>query len=300
MPRDPTQTPRTTPAAEIAIGPALVADLLAAQHPDLAALPLRALDAGWDNALFRLGEHLAVRLPRRRMAATLIEHEQSWLPELADRLPLPVPAPVRRGVPGCGYPWHWSVLPWLPGSPADSSPPAASEAPVLAEFLNALHVPAPPSAPHNPYRGVPLADRRETVTPRLERLAGHPAVTAAVREAWQAGLDAAPAATACWVHGDLHARNVLVASGRLAAVIDWGDICRGDPATDLAAVWMLLDSAEVRRQCMSHYRGAGPADWQRARGWAVSFGTVLLETGLADNPRHAAMGETTLRRLAED
>jgi aminoglycoside phosphotransferase (APT) family kinase protein len=99
-----------TPPAEFAIDSAFVAGLLADQHPDLAHLPLRAIDAGWDNALFRLGDHLAVRLPRRAAAAPLIAHEQRWLPRLADQLTLPVPAPYRIGTPARGYPWHWSVV----------------------------------------------------------------------------------------------------------------------------------------------------------------------------------------------
>ena len=102
------------PAAEVASDSALVADLLADQHPDLARLPLRAVDEGWDNAIFCVDDHLAVRLPRRAAAATLIAHEQRWLPRLEDRLTLPVPAPLRVGRPGRGYPSSWSVVPWLP------------------------------------------------------------------------------------------------------------------------------------------------------------------------------------------
>src|SRR5262245_30216963 len=104
-----------TPAAEFALDSAFVAGLLADQHPDLAHLPVQVVEAGWDNALFRLGDGLAVRLPRRAAAAPLILHEQRWLPHLVDRLTLPIPAPARIGTPARGYPWHWSVVPWLRG-----------------------------------------------------------------------------------------------------------------------------------------------------------------------------------------
>ncbi|HEU5097552.1 MAG TPA: phosphotransferase [Roseiflexaceae bacterium] len=107
--------PIGTPVAEVEIDGAFIAGLLADQHPDLVHLPLREIDAGWDNAMFRLGDHLAVRLPRRAIAAPLIEHEQAWLPGLASQLTLPVPAPYRIGLPARGYPWRWSVLPWLDG-----------------------------------------------------------------------------------------------------------------------------------------------------------------------------------------
>ncbi|MDJ0789409.1 MAG: phosphotransferase, partial [Myxococcota bacterium] len=77
------------PGAEVEVDAALVARLLRAQHPDLAERPLRLLASGWDNLIFRLGEAHVVRLPRRALAAALVANEQRWLPELAERLPLP-------------------------------------------------------------------------------------------------------------------------------------------------------------------------------------------------------------------
>jgi aminoglycoside phosphotransferase (APT) family kinase protein len=95
-----------TPVSELEIDAALVYRLLKEQHPDLADLPIRLVDAGWDNAMFRLGEQWSVRLPRRKAAATLIEHEQTWLPLLAAQLPIPFPTPYRLGNPAQGYPWR--------------------------------------------------------------------------------------------------------------------------------------------------------------------------------------------------
>ena len=94
-----------TPAAEVDIDDDLVRRLLADQLPELGALPLERVAEGWDNVIFRLGDELTVRLPRREMAAELVAHEQRWLPEIAPRLPLPIPAPVGIGRPGLGYPW---------------------------------------------------------------------------------------------------------------------------------------------------------------------------------------------------
>ena len=103
------------PPADIDIDEMLVRSLLRAQHPDLADLPLQPTDSGWDNAMFRLGEDLAVRLPRRLAATKLIEHEQEWLPQLAPLLPIAVPAPVRVGRPAENYPARWSIVPWMRG-----------------------------------------------------------------------------------------------------------------------------------------------------------------------------------------
>ena len=116
-------TIRAKPAAEVTIDTSVVRALLQEQHADLAHLSLIEVGEGWDNKLFRLGEDLAVRLPRRAASAALIEHEQRWLPRLSPRLPLPVPAPIRVGRPGCGFPWSWSVVRWFPGQSALLAPP---------------------------------------------------------------------------------------------------------------------------------------------------------------------------------
>ena len=103
------------PDAEIEIDERLVQVLLSAQHPDLASYPIKHLDAGWDNAMFRLGDEHTVRLPRRSIAARLLVNEQTWLPKLAPSLPIPISVSTRCGKPSSLFPWHWSVLTWLPG-----------------------------------------------------------------------------------------------------------------------------------------------------------------------------------------
>ena len=155
------------PAAEVEVSADLVRRLLADQHADLARLPVAFLANGWDNELYRIGDELVARLPRRALGAQIITHEQRWLPGLALRLPLPIPYPERTGVPACGYPYCWSVVPYLPGVPAAqaSSFDPAQAAAAVGGFLGALHVPAPADAPANPFRGVPLADRASTDRP---------------------------------------------------------------------------------------------------------------------------------------
>jgi aminoglycoside phosphotransferase (APT) family kinase protein len=287
-----------TPSAEIAIDIPFAAALIAEQHPDLAHLPLSRGDEGWDNVMFRLGDELAVRLPRRALGATLIVHEQTWLPLLAEHLTLPVPAPVRVGTPTGAYP---SIVPWISGATADQAPPHADQARRLAEFLAALHRPAPDGAPVNPHRGCPLQARAEWDEPRLHRLAtSTDLITPAIRAAWQTALAAPLDAPRTWLHGDLHPRNVLVDQGRLSGVIDWGDLTAGDCATDLATIWMLFADAADRRAVWEAYPVVSEPTRARAMGWAVVFGAILLDTGRIDNPVHARIGEQTLRRVAED
>jgi aminoglycoside phosphotransferase (APT) family kinase protein len=287
-----------TPPAELRIDDALVRSLLREQHPDLSALTLVARDSGFDNAIFRLGDSMAVRMPRRAIAAPLLEREQDWLPRIAASLPIPVPAPIRAGVPAGEYPWRWSVVPWLGGDAADLAPPGAGEAVRLAGFLRALHRPAPRDAPRNPVRGVPLAGRATVFEQRVARLAERDLpVTSAVIRAWHAALAAPIDVEDTWIHGDLHARNILAEGGRITGVIDWGDMAAGDRATDLATFWMLFDPP-AREEAQRALDDVSAATWARAKGWAALFGVLLLDTGIVDHPRHAAMGRLILSRLA--
>ncbi|BCB73829.1 hypothetical protein GCM10022251_13460 [Phytohabitans flavus] len=285
-----------TPTAEIDIDATLVDRLVRAQHPDLAG-PLRLVANGWDNVIYRLGAGMCVRLPRRAVAVDLIHHEQRWLPGIAERTGPVVPAPVRAGTPGAGFPWPWSICPWFEGRPAADVPPAerAPAATDLAEFLAGLHTPAPPDAPHNPWRGVPLTDRYAAVS---ERLAGTPDLGAL----WER-LVATPAwaGPPYWLHGDLHPANLVLAPsgpGRLAAVIDFGDLTSGDPAADLATAWLTFDAAgrAAFRARYDALTDIDPDTWVRARGWALNLATAL---GLHsdDNPRMAAISAHALAEV---
>lgn len=290
-----------TPEAEVDIDATLIRALLAEQHPDLAHEPIAMMDAGWDNAMARIGNDLAIRLPRRTMAVPFLEAEQAWLPTIADQLPIAVPTPERTGVAGALFPWPWSILPWLDGTTAYREPLHNDQALPLAEFLGALHKPAPKNAPRNHMRGVPLETRIIDLNPRMDRLRRKTDyLTSAIERAWQLALAAPAAELEVWVHGDLHARNVLVREGQLCGVIDWGDITVGDPATDLACLWMLLDEPAARQSALSAYEIEDQALVQRAIGWAILFGVLLLDTGLVDHAEHAAMGADTLRRVEED
>jgi aminoglycoside phosphotransferase (APT) family kinase protein len=287
------------PAAEVDIDDELVRSLLAHQAPALSSLPLRLLANGWDNVLFHLGDELVVRLPRREAAAVLVEHEQRWLPDLAARLPLPIPTPVHSGRPGDGYPWRWSVVPWFEGASALEQPPRdlSATATTLGRFLRALHTPAPVDAPPNPFRGVPLIERSSRVDDALVALADTIDAEGA-RGLWSRLVDTPPwSGEPVWLHGDLHPGNVVVRDGALAAVVDWGDITSGDPATDLA-VGMLFtpDTRLVFRAAAGH---VDDATWSRARAWAVALGLAYLANS-ADNPSFAGLGRRVVNAALRD
>lgn len=284
-----------TPAAEVDITEALVRRMLAEQHPDLADRELRMVTHGWDNAILRLGSDLAVRVPRRAVAAVLTEHEQRWLPELAMHLHVPIPAPVRIGTPGPSFPWHWSVVPWFEGERASTVDHSSLSAIAddLAGFVRDLHVAAPSDAPFNAVRGIPLASRVDAIDERLRSGLVHDADEIAA--AWHGAL-VAPVWTGgpVWLHGDLHPANILVHNGSLAAVIDFGDVCSGDPATDLSTAWLTFD--EVGRRRFRDGLDYDEPTWDRARGWAILLGTALVCYS-ADNPALMAIGVHALEQV---
>lgn len=285
------------PAADIDLPIALVRDLLRAQHPDISQLPLAEAASGWDNAIFRLGGELAVRLPRRAVAAALLENEQRWLPLLHARLPLPVPKPVRIGLPQKPYPWRWSVTPWIAGDTADRSEPGPDQTTVLAAFLDALHTRPPANAPRNPYRGVPLAQRQAAFTRYATSLASRGRrVDDGLLKLWSDAVARPVDVPATWIHGDLHAHNVLVVRGRIVGVIDWGDMAQGDRATDLASVWMLFPQRASREGAIAACRSVTRHTWQRARGWALLHSLAILDAG---DPALVGLAERTMQCLLD-
>jgi aminoglycoside phosphotransferase (APT) family kinase protein len=279
----------------------LVRRLLAAQFPEWADATLD-LVGGWDNTTFRLGNELAIRLPWGDWAVSQREKEHLWLPRLAAQLPIAVPEPLAMGRPGEGYPWPWSVYRWLEGEEATFAAVADPHgaAMQLAEFLAALWKIDPDGGPTpgRGGRGEPLA-RRDGPGVRAKIAALDGLVDAeAVAATWDAALQAeAQDVPAVWVHGDLHAANLLLTGGRLSAVIDWGCCGVADPACDLLVAWMFLD--QETRVALREELAIDDAMWARGRGWTLIYS--LPETAdLTDaDPDVAGKARESLARLVE-
>lgn len=287
------------PAAEWEIDTPLVAALLAEQFPDLAGLPLTLLANGWDNVMYRLGDRLTVRLPRRSLAVPLIDNEQRCLALLAPQLPIAVPVPVHHGARSDRFPMPWSICPWFPGELATDASLADQqlEAHRLGALLTALHVPAPPDAPENEWRGQDARTLAPRLAANLERLES--GIAAELLDCFHALVDVEPATgPPVWLHGDLHAANVLVDHGAISAVIDFGDITRGDPAVDLAIGWMLFDTAgrDRFRAAMPHIDDAA---WSRGTAWALHFAVMYLANS-GDNQRLHSLGERVLATIRSE
>jgi len=304
----PTHTPlryrvpmRTSHADEVPTDAALARRLVAAQFPEWAHRPVVAAPSqGTDNAMFRLGDELAVRLPRVPWAAAPLEREYRWLPRIAPHLPVAVPLPRALGRPADGYPWHWTVCRWLVGEHPtvgdETDASAAARTPQhdlardLAAFARAMRDLDPDGAPTTAWPR-PVAEEDEFVSGQLA------AVGATELDAfWSAARSARPPATRTWIHGDLSPGNLLVADGRLTGVLDFGTMGLGDPASEHRVAWNLLepDARETYRAAVN----ADDAEWARARGWALLQALAQLahvaerHPAIAENARHV-LGELT-------
>lgn len=283
----------TGPPADVRITTATIRGLLR-QAPAYADLPVQYAGHGWDNEMWRLGAALALRLPRRREAAPLMRNELTWLARMAARLAVGAPVPVLGGRPSGDYPYPWAVVPWLEGAPTATMQPVRRDAYAgeLADALRSLHAPAPAEAPVNPYRGVDFAERAAQAVIQLGG-AAPPVLLGLIRDASEAPVYRG---RAVWLHGDPHPGNVLVRDGRLHALIDFGDLCRGDPASDLGVAWLHFTRGG-REQFFSRY-GADPALRRRARGWAVYLATAIAAR-VGQGPL-GACAEHALGQLLED
>jgi aminoglycoside phosphotransferase (APT) family kinase protein len=244
--------------------------LLASQHPQWAALPIeRVSSAGTDNAIYRLGDDLAMRLPRIGWAVDNVAKEQEWLPVLAPHLPLAVPLPVATGEPDEAFPYPWGVVQWLPGELATLE---RLEDPVqaaldLAAFVRALQSVDATGGPTH-YRGSPVHLCDPMVRTGIEGLRGEVDADA-VTEAWNRVMTAPDhVGSPVWFHGDLSYLNLLERDGKLAAVIDWGTCGVGDPAIETIIAWSLFPADA--RQAYREGLGVDDATWERGKGWVLT------------------------------
>ncbi|GAA1078148.1 aminoglycoside phosphotransferase family protein [Kitasatospora arboriphila] len=274
----------------------LVRRLVAGQFPRWAGAAVERVPSdGTVNAMYRLGEDMVVRLPLVAGGAGDVALERTWLPRLAPHLPTPVPEVLGAGRPAEGYPWPWSVYRWLAGE--NPEPGALSEPVLLAEdlagFVTAMRSITLPAAPQA-HRGGPVASLDAATRAAIEELRGIPeegvdcdAATSVWEEALRAPVRDGPPV---WLHADLMPGNLLVAGGRLTAVIDFGCAGAGDPACDLFPAWNLLpaDAREVFRAALD----VDDATWTRGRGRTLSQALIALpyyrrtNRAMADNARH--------------
>lgn len=271
----------------------LVRTLIDTAFPQYAPLPLSRLGAsGSTNALFRLGDDLLVRLPRRPGGSVDINKEQRWLPAISCSLPVAAPEIVALGAPTFDFGERWSIVRWLDGETATAYTPddpllcnRSALAADLADVILALRAIAiPAAAAADPalrwYRGGALADRDQRVRLHIQQcrsIAGLDLDLDAALALWEDALKlpgAYEVGPDRWYHGDLVAENLLLANGRLTAVLDFGGLGIGDATIDLHGAWEVLDrpAREVFRTRLK----VDDAEWLRGRAWALALALGAL------------------------
>ena len=292
-------------ADEVETSAGLVRRLLAVQLPRWATLPIVRIDhAGTDHAIYRLGTDMVVRMPRIHWATGQLDKEREWLPRLAPVLPVALPELLATGEPGAGYPWSWSVWSWIDGETAtrDRLSDPQQFATDLAAFVHALQsadaTGGPVPDPKRFKRGVPLATRDARTRQAIDEARDELDVDA-VTAVWEAALVApAWAGPPKWIHGDLKPDNLLVVSGRLVGVIDFGGLGVGDPASDVTPAWLTLP-AEARAT-FRRALGCDDATWTRGRGWALSVSLFELPYYRHTNPVLADGARRTIAAVLAD
>ncbi|MBO0654460.1 aminoglycoside phosphotransferase family protein [Streptomyces triculaminicus] len=278
-------------AGQFPVDEDLVRRLVAGRFPRWAGPAVeRFASGGTVNAMYRLGDDMAVRLPLVKGGAEDLAMEREWLPRLAPLLPTAIPEVLGSGEPAEGYPWPWSVYRWRAGENPQEG--ALSEPVLLAKdlaaFVAAMRSITLPGAPAA-HRGGPLASLDAETRAAIEELRAIPQEGVdcdAVTAVWDDALrtpdwDGPPV----WLHADLMPGNLLVAGGRLTSVIDFGCMGVGDPACDLFPAWNLLppDARKVFRETLD----VDDATWTRGRGRTLSQALIALPYYRKTNPAMA-------------
>jgi aminoglycoside phosphotransferase (APT) family kinase protein len=269
----------------------LVRRLISEQFPQWAGLAVERWPSGGTvNAMYRLGDDMVVRLPLVQGGAGDVSMEREWLPRLVPHLPVRIPEVLGAGEPAQGYPWPWSVYRWLAGQHPEAG--ALGEPVLLAKdlaaFVAAMRSITLPGAP-KAHRGGPVASLDADTQAAIRELRGIPQEDVdcdAAAALWEEALRA-PAwdGPPVWLHADLMPGNLLIDSGRLSSVLDFGCMGAGDPACDLFPAWNLLpdDARAVFRAELA----VDDATWIRGRGRTLSQALIALPYYRGTNPAMA-------------
>lgn len=205
---------------------------------------------------------------------------------------LPVPEPLCLDDSRERFPDPVLLMEFVSGELATQTGPGAVEP--MARFLRRLHSLDP--------EAFELPARED---PRAGALAHLPGASAALRDALE-GFRWTPARVV--LHGDFWPGNVLMAAGRIAAVIDWEDAALGDPLSDLACARLDLSCAygpEAADAFSQSYQGGRSVAPRALALWELYVAAAALPAmgswGLEPDELEARRAATSafLRRAAE-
>jgi aminoglycoside phosphotransferase (APT) family kinase protein len=285
---------------EIDIDVKLVQHLIQTQFPHWADLPIGLFEAGGtENVLYRLGEHLVIRLPRIPEAVAPLEKDTTWLTMIAPHVPLGIPKQLALGQVSPAFPFPWGLYQWLEGTDLFTNPVANFEqlALDLAGFIKALQQIKIPISPP-PSRGIPL-HLEDTAVRESIALLPDEFQSKILEKIWQNALNA-PLwnGTPVWSHGDLHGANLLCQNGRLSAVIDFGALGVGDPVFDYASAWQVLDAPS--RGLFRDILELDDTTWLRACAKALRSAALAYPYYLHTNPVLTGIARYSIEQILLD
>lgn len=293
-------TPLKMHTSELNTSEHLVAKLISNQFPELTDLPIAQVKHyGTDNAIFRLGDEYAIRLPRVEYAVEQIEKEQIWLPRFVPHLPLTIPTPAQIGKPSEEFPHPWYVCHWIEGVDAYNEPPSDLNqvAQDLGQFIKAFWKIDTDGAPVA-RRGLPLITQDKAVREAISNLTDM-IDTDTVTGIWQECLKVPDwNKPPVWLHADLLPPNLLLQNGKLHAIIDFGLMGIGDPACDLIPAWCLFDADA--RAIFKETLGIDENTWARGKGWALSIALIIMPYYKDTNPVLMSVARRIIEEITHD
>lgn len=290
------------PPAEVSISADLVQDLIRTQAPRWADEKISFVATGWDNEVYRLGDDLIIRLPRRGLGDSIGYSERKWLPKLAAETGLDITTEIFHGTPTATYPFTFSVTRYVPGQSAATVERNVRDNYVvqLADFFSKLHRTASASSPVSSYRGCALSALDEKTHDQISLLPFKQQAPASL--IWKDAVNAPEySGQPVWLHGDPHPHNTIgqfvQGQFQLSSLVDFGDLCTGDPASDLGMTWLHF-SPEGIWEFMTAYGVQEHSDlWFRARGWALRFAMLTAQMPAGDPL--GVVGRETLELLLD-
>jgi len=286
--------------AERRVDEDLARTLVRERSPDVAANTVEWIGEGWDNVAYLVDGTWVYRFPRGEAQVPYLLTECRHVPGVAGRLPVPVSVAEIVGTPTARFPFPVARHRYVPGITAERARLSEDErralAPSLGAFLRALHDLDVEGLPGD---SIGRMDPGKRVAPAIERL--HALAELGLIPApapWLPILDSLPRSPlpSCTLHGDFYCRQLVLGDDRsLKAVIDWGDIHRGDPACDLMVAFTF-----VPRDAFEE--GYGPIDeatarLARFRALSHTAGVTLYAQDIGDEDL-LREGRAALARLA--
>jgi len=285
---------------ELHIDASIVKQLLQEQFPAWADLQLELIyPVGTDNVMYRLGNDKVVRLPRTEESAASLEKEHQWLSKLAPHLPIKVPVILGEGNPSSDYPLPWLVCNFLEGKNLmEGNSLDYNQAAVdLGNFVAAMQKVNAKGGPKC-RRGQPLAMRNQEMQESIP-LMSDLYDTSLLTDIWKRALkESVWKKGPVWIHGDLHAGNLLAKNDRITAVVDFGLAGIGDPASDMMLAWTLL-TPETRPIFRSIVQ-PDEATWKRGRAWAFTLGIVAYPYYRNSNPTFAKLAKRAIDEVLSE